>query len=300
LRKTLVESITELAEKDEKLIVLIGDISHYLFREFEEKFPNRFYNVGICEQSIVGLAAGLAMQGFKPIVHTITPFCINRAFEQIKIDVCYQDLNVTFATVGGSFDYSHLGCTHHCYEDISLMMTLPNMEVYNPVSDLELSTLLKESWDSNKPKYFKINKETHNLKVPIIPGEIKIINEGKNDNCVVFVNGPILKNTNQENNTIVYTPNVSELSKESIKIIYKILKNNKTKKIVIIEENLTIGAFGDKILDILQGFNEPIMYKKIGIPRLFLEKYGESDSHRKEIGLDPESMRKTINEFEKL
>jgi len=238
LRKTLVESITELAEKDEKLIVLIGDISHYLFREFEEKFPNRFYNVGICEQSIVGLAAGLAMQGFKPIVHTITPFCINRAFEQIKIDVCYQDLNVTFATVGGSFDYSHLGCTHHCYEDISLMMTLPNMEVYNPGSDLELSTLLKESWDSNKPKYFKINKETHNLKVPIIPGEIKIINEGKNDNCVVFVNGPILKNTNQENNTIVYTPNVSELSKESIKIIYKILKNNKTKKIVIIEENL--------------------------------------------------------------
>ena len=80
-----MKSITELAEKDDKLIVLIGDISHYLFSDFEEKFPDRFYNVGICEQSIVGLAAGLAMQGFKPIVHTITPFCINRAYLSISL-----------------------------------------------------------------------------------------------------------------------------------------------------------------------------------------------------------------------
>ena len=90
MRKTFAKLLMEMAAKDDKLVVLIGDISHYLLKEFEEAYPDRFYNVGICEQSIISIAAGLAMEGFRPIVHTIAPFCVERAYEQIKVDMCYQ------------------------------------------------------------------------------------------------------------------------------------------------------------------------------------------------------------------
>ena len=98
MRKDFAEKILEMAKVDDKLVVLIGDISHHLLKDFEEKYPDRFYNVGICEQTIVGMAAGLAMQGFKPIIHTITPFCVERAYEQIKVDLCYQNLDVTIVS----------------------------------------------------------------------------------------------------------------------------------------------------------------------------------------------------------
>ena len=115
----------DIAKKDEMSCMLIGDISHHLLREYEEKYPNRFYNLGICEQSLIGIASGMATQGFRPIVHTIAPFCVERAFEQIKIDLCYQKMDVTIISVGSSFDYAHLGCTHHCYEDVAILRSLP-------------------------------------------------------------------------------------------------------------------------------------------------------------------------------
>lgn len=300
MRKTFVNTVIEIAKTDPKLVVLIGDISHYLFKDFEKMFPNRFYNMGICEQSIVGLAAGLALEGFKPIVHTISPFCVNRAFEQIKIDVCYQDLNVTFATVGGSFDYAHLGCTHHCYEDISLMMTLPNMQVYNPGGDAEFHSLFKSAWKNNSPKYFKINKDVHNHSFDVKPGEIRVLNKENNEDCIVFANGPILRNLKNIKNTIIYTPNVSDISHTSVNQIFEIVKQNKTKKIITVEENLTIGSFGDKILNIFQEFNVPIIYKKIGIPKKFLKNYGSANEHRRFLKIDMSSLEQSIHEFNKL
>ena len=87
MRKAFAESMIELAEKDDKLVLLIGDISHYLLKDFEDRFPDRFFNAGICEQSIVGVAAGLAMEGYRPVVHTIAPFCVERAYEQLKVDL---------------------------------------------------------------------------------------------------------------------------------------------------------------------------------------------------------------------
>tara|TARA_X000001388_G_C2225685_1_gene121010 strand:+ start:374 stop:1276 length:903 start_codon:yes stop_codon:yes gene_type:complete len=300
MRKTFVENVMLAAANDPKLVVLIGDISHYLFKDFEKQFPDQFYNVGICEQSIVGMAAGMAMQGYRPIVHTIAPFCVNRAFEQIKIDVCYQELDVTFVTVGGSFDYAHLGCTHHCYEDISLMMTLPGMTVFNPGNRREFTTLFQESWASGYPKYFKINKDEHSETYQLKPGDIKVINKNNIDKSVIFVNGPILDRVPKDSNTIVYTPSVSYLTESSIETIKKLVSNNRSRKIITVEENLTIGSFGNKILSIFEGTNIPLIHKKLGIPRKFLTNYGSAKDHRASLKLDKKSIRVSIDEFDKL
>ena len=169
MRKTFAKTIIELAEEDDKLVVLIGDISHYLLNEFERKFPDRFYNVGICEQTIMSMAAGMATEGLRPIVHTIAPFCVERAYEQIKVDLCYQGLDVTIVSAGGSFDYAHLGCTHHCYEDISILRPLPKMEIFTPGTNDEFNTLFKATWNNGSPKYYKMIADEHSGKFNVKP-----------------------------------------------------------------------------------------------------------------------------------
>ena len=191
MRKAFAESMIELAEKDDKLVLLIGDISHYLLKDFEDRFPDRFFNAGICEQSIVGVAAGLAMEGYRPVVHTIAPFCVERAYEQIKVDLCYQELDVTIISVGSSFDYAHLGCTHHCYEDISILRPLPNIDLFVPGTSSEYKKLINDSWNNGRSKYFKLTKTEHNNIIDVSAYRNNILNVGNGD-VAVFVNGHLL------------------------------------------------------------------------------------------------------------
>ena len=109
MRRAFGKIITELADKDEKIYVLVGDIGYRVFDEFREKHPDRFINMGICEQSMIGVSAGMALEGLKPWVYTITPFLIERPFEQIKLDIDQQNVNVKLV---GFADYPHLGPTH--------------------------------------------------------------------------------------------------------------------------------------------------------------------------------------------
>jgi transketolase len=119
MRKQFADTLQDVG-RDKNVVVLIGDISHYLLRNFEKDYPDRFYNLGIAEQSMMGIAAGLSMKGFHPVVHSITPFITERCFEQIKDDFCYQGLGVNIVSVGSGFDYADLGCTHHAYDDIAI------------------------------------------------------------------------------------------------------------------------------------------------------------------------------------
>ena len=109
MRRSFGEIITELADRDEKIYVLVGDIGYRVFDEFREKYPDRFINMGICEQSMIGVSAGMALEGLNPWVYTITPFLIERPFEQIKLDIDQQNLDVKLV---GFADYPKLGPTH--------------------------------------------------------------------------------------------------------------------------------------------------------------------------------------------
>ena len=273
MRKAFAEKILEMAKVDDKLVVLIGDISHHLLKDFEEKYPDRFYNVGICEQTIVGMAAGLAMQGFKPIIHTITPFCVERAYEQIKVDLCYQNLDVTIVSVGASFDYAHLGCTHHSYNDISVLRSLPNMHVIAPGTSEEFKALFEKNWSNGHPKYFKLIIDQH------VSGHLL---------------DAVLQNK-EKFGSIVYVPELSCLKKKNIEKIVSILKCNES--VITIEENCIIGGLGDLIFDIASEANLNVKIHKIGLKNKFLEEYGRREQHREKLGLTAESMAKTIEKI---
>ncbi len=144
MRKQFRNTILDLASRDDRIVLLFGDVSVYLFQEFKERYPDRFYNVGICENTIISMAAGLSARGFHPIVHSITPFITERSFEQIKLDMCYNEFGGNIASCGASFDYAWDGATHHALTELAILRLLPRMEVIQPGSRKELDVLLRD------------------------------------------------------------------------------------------------------------------------------------------------------------
>ena len=154
MRKMFPKSVLEIMDKDERVVVLLGDIGVFAFKDVFAKYPTRCYNIGICEQSMVGMAAGLAMAGFIPIVHTIEPFLVDRAFEQIKDDFGYQELKGTIVGVDVSETAPNLGYTHQCPYAISHMKDIIGMNVFEPSNADELDKILKENY--TKLNYIRI------------------------------------------------------------------------------------------------------------------------------------------------
>jgi len=153
MRKDFGKIITELAEKDNKIYLVTGDIGYGIFDEFRSKFPERFLNFGIREQSMISIAAGMAIEGLKPYVYTITPFLIERPFEQIKIDIDQQKVNVKLV---GFADYPKQGPTHQELDAEGLMKLLKNTSNYFPKSREELKSALRESYESKKPTFISL------------------------------------------------------------------------------------------------------------------------------------------------
>lgn len=189
MRNAFAKEITNLAVNNKKIILLSGDIGNRLFDEFKQKCKNQFYNCGVAENNMVGVAAGLAKQGFIPFVYTIAPFLVARSYEQIKLDVCYQNLNVKIVGTGAGLSYSRLGTTHHSLDDISLMKNIPNMSVICPGDPVEVKELTNQISKIKKPFYFRLGKKgepiinkNNNIKI----SKVNCICKGKNI-CIISI-----------------------------------------------------------------------------------------------------------------
>jgi len=289
MRAELAKLCLETVKTDPKSIVMVGDISHFLLRETEQVAPNRFYNIGICEQTTIGMASGMAIEGMRPIVHTIAPFLVERAHEQIKVDLGYQHTEVTIVTVGGTYDYSDLGCTHHCYNDIALMRSIPNMEVYEPGTPKEFRDLFTQTWGNGNPKYFRLSAHTHNQDVSVQSREVNVIRDSM-DGRWVFVTGHLLDDVLEDSTCgIIYVSTLHSMSKSSIEVLNELFKNQP--KLYSVENHFKIGGLGDLVSDI---FN--LSVKRIGLDRKFLTNYGSYDDLRKESNMDRESILRQLYE----
>lgn len=273
MRKQLVKTVIELLEKDGRVVLLLGDIGVYGFREAFERFPKRVYNIGILEQASVGLAAGLAQAGMIPIFHTIAPFMVERAFEQIKIDFGYQRLKGIFVSVGASYDYSGLGSTHHCPGDVALMETIPGMSIYVPGHSEELDDILQSSYRNDRTTYIRLSERT-NEKAHFIP----VIRAGGSKAIVIAI-GPMLD---------------------------KVLEATKNLRVEVWYSNQTVSRDFkcDHPLVVVQPYYEgcnllrsdkPVL--SIGVPHKFLTKYGKPEDLDKMAGLTVEQIRERIEEF---
>lgn len=158
MRNAFIKSLIEEARKDESIWLLNGDIGYSVLEGFATEFPNRYLNVGVAEQNMVGVAAGLALAGKRVFTYTIGNFSFMRCLEQIRNDVCYHNLNVTIVAVGGGFAYGAMGYTHHAIEDIAMLRVLPNMKVTAPGDPVETTLAVKEICKAQGPSYLRLGR----------------------------------------------------------------------------------------------------------------------------------------------
>ena len=156
MRRKFGKILNNLAKKDKKIILLVGDIGYGIFDDFRKNHPKRFINLGICEQSLIGFAAGLALEGLKPWVYTITPFLIERPFEQIKLDVDQQKANVKLV---GFADYPTLGPTHSELNAKKLMQLFKNIKSYFPKNGMETEHVVNKCHKSNGPTFISLKSD---------------------------------------------------------------------------------------------------------------------------------------------
>ena len=159
MRNAFADELEILAKENEKVVLLSGDIGNRMFDSFQEAMPDRFYNCGVAEASMMSIAAGLALNGFRPFVYTITPFMTLRCLEQIKLDVCYHEAPVTIVGTGSGLSYAGLGPTHHSLDDINVMRVLPNMAVVCPCDTHEVRAGLSAILNLEHPVFFRLGKK---------------------------------------------------------------------------------------------------------------------------------------------
>ena len=156
MRTTFINTLTALAEQDERIFLITPDMGFSVLEKFQERFPQRFLNVGIAESNAVGIAAGLALSGRVVYVYSIIPFVCMRPFEQVRVDVAYMNTNVRLVGVGAGLGYGSAGGTHHAVEDVALMRALPNMSVVSPCDPWEVAQTVNLSVHHQGPMYIRL------------------------------------------------------------------------------------------------------------------------------------------------
>ncbi|MBF0559235.1 MAG: transketolase [Nitrospirae bacterium] len=159
MRNVIAKELEKIASEDKRLILLSGDIGNKLFDNFKKTAPERFYNCGVAEANMTGVAAGLALMGFRPVTYTIAPFATVRCIEQIRIDLCYHNVPVVIVGTGAGLSYAELGPTHHSCEDIGLLRMFPNMTIICPCDPVEARLALRAALNHEGPVYLRIGKK---------------------------------------------------------------------------------------------------------------------------------------------
>ena len=283
MRKQFKNTVMDLATNDGNIVMILGDVSVYLFNDFKEKYPDRFYNMGICENTLISVGAGLSSQGFSPFVHTIAPFVTERSYEQIKLDMCYNQFGGNILSCGASFDYAWDGATHHSYTDLAILRLLPGMEVIHPGSNKEIDALIRSQYKNGKPTYFRLSDNPHNIDIPDIEFGRAVVLQNCNSNLTVMTAGPILENVFEAckklDVNLVYFHTIKPIDREIITAF-------KHTSILVIHD-----AFGlyEAVCEV-----PDLSVSCYGMPDKFCSWYGTLPGIRKKIGLDVESLSQTI------
>jgi transketolase len=293
MRNAFADELTKLGDQDSRVVMLSGDIGNRLFDKFKAKHPARFFNCGVAEANMMGVAAGMAMNGLRPVAYTITPFVTTRCLEQIRTDVCYHEAPVTIVAVGAGLAYSGLGPTHHACEDISFLRSIPNMVVIAPGDAFEVRAALQASMKQDRPVYIRMGKKGEPVvhKGPIADfqiGKALTISEGK-DVCLLSTGNmlpEVIEAARKLGEKGISAQVVSFHTVKPLDEAYLKHAFSKFKLVATIEEHSLIGGFGAAVSEWLtdaKTSNQNFM--RFGTPDAFFKKSGEQEYAREMLGL---------------
>jgi len=300
MRNTFIQTLLENAKQDPNIIFITGDLGFGVIEDFQKQLPNQFINAGVSEQSMMGMAAGIASTGKRVFVYSIGNFPTLRCLEQIRNDVCLMNNPVVVVSVGAGYSYGSQGYTHHALEDIAVMRALPNMNVYIPADAVESKSLTNYLCKNKTPSYLRLGKTgepvlTNNTIEPI---NNKIVDIKSGDDGTILFVGPIGKRA-LAGAEILDQMNL-QVSVASVPFATDIdlayLKNAAAKgPIITVEEHSKRGGFGSIILESLHQLNVPYKLKIIASSQQNLSEIGSQDYLQVKNGLDEKSIVDAFN-----
>lgn len=299
MRTAFVDSLLSIMEKDKSVVLLTADMGFSVFEELKARFPNRFFNTGASEQSTIGLAAGMSLSGLKVFVYAQASFITMRCFEQVRLDLAYNKLNVTLVGVAAGYTLNQLGVSHFAIEDISLMRSLPEMTVFAPGDPDEARLATKKAYSLSGPSYLRLSNagspSVHVQTVKNIDTPIQL-DSGKKG--ALIVSGSLLpmavviiQKLKKKN------VNISLFSMPIIKPLnIKFLENLKTsyKYIFTLEDHNIIGGLGSAISEFIAENGPAVKVVRFGIPDEYLSITGSRDYLLKKSGISADIISKKI------
>lgn len=305
MRTPFFTALHEIMKKDKDVVLLMSDTGAIVMDDIRADFPDRCLNVGIAEENMIGVAAGMALSGKTVYVYAIIPFVTMRCYEQLRVDVCVQELPVKAVGVGAGVDYSTLGPTHHGLEDTALMRLLPGMQIMSPCDDTQAMEFCRMAYKTPGPFYIRLDRNGQ----PLVHSEDKkdfsqgLCEVKKGKDFYIVATGKMV---------LTAMSVAEELSRQSINAgvidLYRVKPLNtelllKTlgncPQIATLEEHSIIGGVGSAVAEILAESGKSVKFNRLGLPDSFCRRYGTRQFLHSDIGLDAESLTKKLAQLAK-
>lgn len=306
MRKTCLNAVYDLARKDKRIFFIGSDLGAGTLDKFKHEMPERFFMEGISEANIIGVAAGLALEGKIPYVNTIATFITRRCFEQIVIDLCLHKANVRLIGSGSGFVYAPLGPTHEAIEDIAILRSVPNMTIIAPADADEMRRLMPLTVDYNGPIYIRLAKGgdpvVTNDRIPFEIGKAIPMREGSDG--LIITTGIMLKialdaaallEEEGLHLAVLHVPTIKPLDTETILNYVR-----RVPLVVSVEEHTIMGGLGSAVAETIAeaDFQMPKRFRRLGIPDVFPDKYGSQLDLLKYYSLSTDKIISVIKQFQ--
>jgi len=305
MRKTCLDMVYELARKNDRIVFIGSDLGAGTLNQFKKGMPDRFFMEGISEANVIGMAAGLALEGRIVYVNTIASFITRRCFEQVALDLCLHNVNVRLIGNGGGLVYAPLGPTHEAIEDIAIFRALPKMTIIAPADAEEMRRMMPQTVDHHGPIYIRLGKGgdpvVTNALAPFVIGKSFLMHEGSD--ALVVSTGVMLKTAldaaqllaeKNINIAVLHMPTIKPLDVDNL-LAYATCVS----VIVTVEEHNVIGGLGSAVAEVISeaNFSAPKRFKRLGIPDVFPAKYGSQASLMEYYDLTAQHLSDVIQEL---
>jgi transketolase len=300
MRSAFAAAIMEMADSGADIHLLTADLGFKIFDNFRDKHPDKFTNVGVAEPNMIGVAAGMAMQGTRVFCYSMIPFLIFRTLDQIRSDIAAMRLPVTLVGVGAGMSYGIEGMTHHAIEDLAVMRAIPQFTILAPGDPLECKTLVFQAQQLTGPSYVRLGGNNdavfHGINDSIVLGKISAIKENGPIACIAI--GAMLARAHAAAELLhsegvqcrIYSAHT--LKPFDDRLIKKI--SAECKVIVTIEDHSIINGLGTAVAEILLQARYPGLFCKIGLPDAYSSTLGNKDWLYDFYGMSPENIKNTL------
>jgi len=302
MRKHFSAFLERVVEDNDDIIFITGDLGYNALENLVSKMGNRFINAGVAEQNMIGLAAGMASQGYRVICYSIAPFIVYRCLEQVRNDVCFHNMPVYIVGNGGGYGYGIMGSSHHAIEDIGTLSGLPNMKCYVPAFIEDMNACLGEMFARRGPSYFRLGLGKN------MPAEMTLKSygaataENEKAELTIIAQSPVannlvaaLKDQEISARADVFIVNKMPLINLPEDIIASI---KRTKKVLTLEEHIAIGGLGSAVSLQLNELGLPVTkFKSLHAEGYPSGLYGNQSYHQQESGLDEQNITRIINTY---